>query len=216
MGRSWNNYPKCVFLYTFLDDSNGKLNLYKDASKQKDKISRWTLGGMNVLPECFGEYYSVNAEGQNVTPASNEVTFVLNTNEKTMETVLTAEKAAVYTMDYTLGDWSATAKAEAKQEVCDLKNIDPAGIYLVETLNGNAILYTGAELKDEIFPEDLGITVRKANARGGFGEPAKANPETGIENANAMNNGKTIKTFRNGQLIIVRDNKTYNVLGAEL
>ena len=216
LGRSWNNYPKCVFLYTFLDDSNGKLNLYKDASKQKDKISRWTLGGMNVLPECFGEYYSVNAEGQNVTPASNEVTFVLNTNEKTMETVLTAEKAAVYTMDYTLGDWSATAKAEAKQEVCDLKNIDPAGIYLVETLNGNAILYTGAELKDEIFPEDLGITVCKANARGGFGEPAKANPETGIENANAMNNGKTIKTFRNGQLIIVRDNKTYNVLGAEL
>ena len=170
---------------------------------------------MNVLPECFGEYYSVNAEGQNVTPASNEVTFVLNTNEKTMETVLTAEKAAVYTMDYTLGDWSATAKAEAKQEICDLKNIDPAGIYLVrDPETTKVILMTGAELKKAVLPE--GAEVRKANARGGFGEPAKANPETGIENANAMNNGKTIKTFRNGQLIIVRDNKTYNVLGAEL
>jgi len=203
-----------AFLNTLVDYSAGEFGF------ESSDIQRWTkkLMNANAWPK-FGEYNTHLENGKVLTPESNIVTFL---DEKSgnatqnIETVLTAEKAAVYTMNYTLGEWAATAKAEAKQEICDLKNLEAEGVYLVETLNGNAILYTGAELKDEIFPEDLGITVRKANARGGFGEPAKANPGTGIENANAMNNGKTIKTFRNGQLIIVRDNKTYNVLGAEL
>ena len=215
-GRSWNNAPKCIFLNTFLDDSNGELNMYKDASAQKDKISRWHLGAMNALPEKLGEYNSVNAKGENVTPPSNNVTFVLNSNEKQMETVLTADEAATYTMEYTLGDWAATAKADAKQEVCDLENIDPAGIYLVEALNGNAILYTGAELKDEIFPEGSGITVRKANARGGFGVPAGEEEPQGIETISESRFSKSGKMIREGQLVIFRDGKMYDVLGHEL
>ena len=214
-GRSWNNAPKCVFLNTFLDDSNGELNMYKDASAQKDKISRWTLGAMNALPNKFGEYNSVNAKGENVTPASNNVTFVLGSNEKQMETVLTADEAATYTMDYTLGDWAATAKADAKQEVCDLENIDPAGIYLVEALNGNAEIKVGAALMNEIFPEDSGITVRKANARGGFGVPAGEEPQ-GIETISESRFSKSGKMIREGQLVIFRDGKMYDVLGHEL
>ena len=213
-GRSWNNKPKTVFLYTFLDDSNGELIMTKGASAQKDKIERWTLGAMNALPECFGEYYSVNAQGENISPESNDVTFVLGTNEKQMETILTENQAAQYTMAYTLGNWSETAAFEAKQEVCNLQNIDPEGVYLVEVANGNAVLFIGAELEEEVLPE--GAIVRKANTRGGFGLPADDDPAENIENKNVVSSSKVTKTFRNGQLIIVRDNKTYNVLGAQL
>lgn len=213
-GRSWNNKPKTVFLYTFLDDSNGELIMTKGASAQKDKIERWTLGAMNALPECFGEYYSVNAQGENISPESNDVTFVLGTNEKQMETILTENQAAQYTMDYTLGNWSETAAFEAKQEVCNLQNIDPEGVYLVEVANGNAVLFIGAELEEEVLPE--GAIVRKANTRGGFGLPADDDPAENIENKNVVSSSKVTKTFRNGQLIIVRDNKAYNVLGTQL
>ena len=212
LGRSWNNKPKTVFLNTLLADD---LVLTKDADKQKDKIQRWTCGGMNILPEKFGEYNSVNAAGQVVSPESNNVTFVLNNDEKQMETILTAEEAATYTMEYTLGAWAETAKADATQAVCDLKNIEDEGIYLVETLNGNAELMLGSQLKEEVFPEDSGITVRKANARGGFGWKAGEEPQ-GIENATAAEAVKAVKVIRNGQVVIVRDGREFNVLGAEL
>jgi len=216
-GRSWNNAPKCVFLYTFLDDSNGALNMYKTASQQKDKIERWTLGAMNALPECFGEYYSVNAQGDNITPASNNVKFVLNSNEKTMETVLTEVQAAVYTRDYTLGSWSDEAAAAAQQAECDMKNIEDNAIYLVEDPNtAKAYLLTGAELKAQELPE--GATVRKANARGGFGEPAEqGGDETAIETVSSdrfvLN---TRKELRNGHMVILKDNKSFTVLGTQL
>ena len=181
-GRAWNNKPKTVFLHTFLDDSNGALNMVKEASADKDKIDRWTLGAMNALPEVFGEYNSVNAEGVNITPASHNVKFVLGSAEKTMETVLSADSAAKFTPEYTLGTWAATALSDAAQAVCDLENIDDAAIYLVEVPNGNSEMMTGAELKEEIFPEGSGATVRKANGRGGFGEAVSVEPDPeGIE-----------------------------------
>ena len=217
LGRSWNNSPKCVFLNTFLDDSNGELNFYKDANAQKDKISRWTLGAMNALPAKFGEFHSVNANGEDITPESNNVTFVLGESEKPMETILTADEAATYTIEYTLGEWAATAKADATQAVCDLNNIDPAGAYLIEDANGQCFVVTGVVVQDTMDQGAMeNLTVRKANARGGFGAPAgEEDPKEGLENT-AAKNGNIQKIFRDGQVVIVRDGKEYNVLGAEL
>jgi len=217
-GRSWNNKPKTVFLYTFLDDSNGALNMAKDASAQKDKIARWTLGAMNALPEKFGEYNSVDKNGNVVSPASNNVTFVLGTNEKQMETILTADEAATYTMAYTLGDWSATAAADATQAVCEetAAEFEPNGIYMVEADGVFAAIIRGSEFMDRFALYDgVNYTVRKANARGGFGEPAGGEPGEAIENTEVRNT-QTTKLIRNGQIIVVRDGKEYNVLGAQL
>jgi hypothetical protein len=188
----------------------------KDADAQKDKIARWTLGAMNALPECFGEYNSVNAAGETVSPASNNVTFVLNGNEKQMETILTAEQAATYTMDYTLGSWAETAKADAKQAVCEkeAKDFDPDGLYLVEAEGVFQAIIKGNEFMDLFALYDgVNYTVRKANARGGFGYAAGEEPTEDIKNTNVSNKRKVMKTFRDGQLIIVRDNNEYNVLG---
>jgi len=215
-GRSWNNSPKTVFLYTFLDNSNGELNMYKDASAQKDKISRWTLGAMNALPELFGEYYSVNSEGANVTPESNNVTFVLNGTEKTMETVLTADQAAAYTMEYTLGDWAATAKAEATQAICEKEwtELEADAIYLAECEGIFVMLLKGSEISQLMVYDGKTYTLRKANARGGFGEAAKDDETTGVEAvSNQLSAVSVQKVLRGGQLIIIRDGMQYNTIG---
>ena len=215
-GRAWNNAPKTIFLNTVLDDSNGALNMYKDANAQKDKISRWTLGAMNALPYKFGEFNSVDKNGAVVSPASNEVTFVLGTNEKTMETILTADEAAIYTMDYTLGDWTATAAADATQAIVDLNNIDPEAIYMIENPNGYCEVLVGSQVGNSWSDWNEEDLLRKANGRGGFG-PAVCprNPQQGIEHTNAEN-GKVQKFFRDGQVIIVRDGREYTILGTEL
>ena len=211
MGRAWNNAPKVAFLNTLVDYSAGEFVF------TNNDIQRWTkkLMSANAWPE-FGEYNTHTAEAV-LTPESNVVTFV---DEKSgnatrdIETVLSAEKAATYTMAYTLGAWAETAANEAKQAVCDLTKIEDDAVYLVEALNGNAELMLGSKLKGEVFPDGSGITVRKANARGGFGAKAGKEPAAAIENTAASN--KTIKMMRDGQLVIVRDNKEFNVLGAQL
>ncbi len=214
-GRSWNNSPKTIFLYTFLDNSNGELNMYKDASAQKDKISRWTLGAMNALPELFGEYYSVNSDGANVTPESNNVTFVLNSTEKTMETVLTADQAAAYTMEYTLGDWAATAKADATQAVCEKEwtELEADAIYMAECEGMFVMLLKGSEISQLMVYDGKTYTLRKANARGGFGKVTE-NEDTGVEDVSYQQSAVSVqKVMRDGQLIIIRDGIRYNTIG---
>ena len=214
-GRAWNNTPSVSFLNTLVDYSAGQFSF------ESSDIQRWTkkLMNANAWPQ-FGEYNTHLANDSVLTPASNVVTFV---DEKSgnatqnIETVLSASDAAARTMAWTLGEWAATAAADATQAVCDMNNIDPAGIYLVETLNGNAILYSGAQLAEEIFPEDSGITVRKANARGGFGAPVdESGEETAIESVNAERGAMSGKIIRDGRVIIVRDGRMYDILGNEL
>ena len=210
MGRAWNNTPKVAFLNTLVDYSAGQFAF------ESGDIQRWTkkLMNANAWPE-FGEFNTHLEDGTVLTPASNVVKFLDEKSgnaTKDIETVWNAEKAATYTMAYTLGAWAETAAKEAEQAVCDLENIEDEAVYLVEALNGNAELMSGAKLKGEVFPEGSGITVRKANTRGGFG--AKAGKASAIENTAAGN--KTIKMMRNGQIVIVRGNKEFNVLGAQL
>lgn len=217
LGRSWNNAPKCVFLNTVLDDSNGELIMTKDASQQKDKIARWTLGAMNKLPEKFGEFNSMDKDGNVVSPASNDVTFVLGSDEKQMETILTADEAATYTIDYTLGAWAADAQNDAQQAVCEEKaeDFEPDAIYMAEAEGEKPILFKGGEFNDKVaLYNGITYTIRKANGRGGFGLPAGTDPQ-GVENT-AAEAQKVQKIFRDGQVVIVRDGKAYNMLGAQL
>ena len=207
-GRAWGDDARTYFLNSLVDYSAGEFSFTGSG------VQRWTITGMNGNPKEYGEYNTHLADGTVLTPTSNVVTFNKD-SEVSMETVLSADRAAGLTMEYTLGEWSTTAKADATQAVCDLNNIDPAGIYLVEALNGNAEILVGAALMEEVFPEDSGITVRKANARGGFGKPAGDEPQ-GIEDINANANAKVVKIFRDGQVIILRDGKEFNIIGTQL
>ena len=65
---------------------------------------------MTVLPECFGEYRTIDVKGRVISPTSNEVTFTYRGQEKMMNTILTAKQAQLYTMEYVLGAWAEEAK----------------------------------------------------------------------------------------------------------
>jgi hypothetical protein len=241
LGRAWNNTPSVAFLNTLVDYSAGEFGF------ESSDIQRWTkkLMNPNAWPQ-FGEYNTHLADGTVLTPASNIVTFV---DEKSgnatqdIETVLSAENATARTMEWTLGEWAPTAKAEAQQIRMNVSfedgvlswNPSEVGIYLVyvHSVPYTITTETSFDVKNVSQEEiralyekygmgNLELTadhyVRFANGRGGFGPAVHSwdNPES-IKNVDAADqNGKTIKTFRDGQLVIVRDNKTYNVLGAEL
>lgn len=204
-GRAWNNKPSVAFLNTLVDYSAGEFS-FTDGSK----IDRWTkeLMNANAWPK-FGEYNTHLADGTVLTPEYNLVTFVdpkSGNAEMTLETVLTAEEAAAYTMEYTLGDWAATAAEDAKQ--VEALPVVEEGIYLVENPDGNCFITTGEELtRADLVP---GATIRRANARGGFGQPV-GEPQ-GVEDVQQSAAGVQ-KVMRGGQLIIIRGGMQYNTIG---
>jgi hypothetical protein len=101
LGRSWNNYPKCVFLRTTLDFSAGEFSLSDGKNNQ-----RWTLPGMRVVPARFGEYKTRDVKGRIISPKKNEVVFHFRTQERPMNTILTAKEAKAYTLDAVFGPWA--------------------------------------------------------------------------------------------------------------
>jgi hypothetical protein len=119
-------------------------------------------------------------------------------------------------MEYTLGEWSATAAADAMQAICEEQwsDLEADAIYLAEAEGEFVMLVKGSEVMNKLALYDgVTYTLRKANARGGFGKPAgQENPGEAIANTSA-GNSKVIKTFHDGQLIIIRDNKKYSVVG---
>ena len=214
-GRAWNGTPQTAFLNTLVDYSAGQFGF------ESSDIQRWTKKLMNsgAWP-VFVEYNTHLADGTVLTPASNVVTFVdekSGNDTRELETVLSAEGAANRTMESTLGDWATTASADAKQAVCEKEaaEFEPNGIYLVEADGKFAAIILGSEYMDRFAKYDgVNYTVRKANARGGFGKMAGEEPQ-GIDNT-AVSNTQTKKIIRDGQIVIVRDNKEYSVLGAQL
>ena len=78
-------------------------------------------------------------------------------------------------------------------------------------------LLKGSGINELMVYDGKTYTLRKANGRGGFGLKADEKPqgikEVSSEDANVVRSEKII---RNGQLIILRDGKSYNAQGAQL
>lgn len=158
-GRSWNN-AKTAFINTTIE--SGKLI-----------DTRWSASGINTDPAAYWEYNTVDKSGNGKnTPKSNVVTF--KKANTAMETVISADKAAEFSYDsfFKGANWDPKTIC-AQQEVGD---IDPESVYLIENGGKFVALAKGSALADMSLE---GCTVRKANARGGFGE--QSNVPTGIE-----------------------------------
>ena len=165
-GRSWGT-AKTAFLNTTIN--SGKL-----------AATRWTVAGMNSAPVSYKEYNTVDKSGNGMnTPASNIIEFTHSTGNNTMETVLSAEEAQEYALDKFFTDWAPAAIAA--QETIDIENFDPEAVYLVENNGAFVALVKGSALS--AYTQG---TVRKANARGGFGAAADLSLVTGIKNAASM------------------------------
>ena len=170
LGRAWSDNPVCIYLNTTLEDPSKLI------------ATRWNLKGINCDYSIAGEYGTKDAQGNNITPASNTVTFTLQNT--TLNTILSADEAATYTIDYVLGDWAQTAQQEAKQleAPADAKYDNgtvtwtPANngatAYLIEKNGEFVAITTQPTYNITVDAAKDALTIRAANGRGGFGPAA--------------------------------------------
>lgn len=150
-GRSWGD-AYVVYLNTTIN--SGKL-----------VDTRFLNKDMNSAPRFFGEYNTIDLSGNGKnTPASNHL---VTDKGGDFESVLTAEQAAAYTPESLFGSWDP--KTIAAQVDADENNIEDDALYLVEDEGEFVAIIKGADFSEMV----LNKTIRKANARGGFGEPVK-------------------------------------------
>ncbi len=101
IGRAWNNAPQCVYLLTTFDYSAGNFSVTKSGS-----IARWTLAGMNSLPDYLAEYCTMNTAGEVISPVENTITFTYNKTTKQMNTIIGYEDAVQHTYPSFFTDWN--------------------------------------------------------------------------------------------------------------
>lgn len=186
-GRSWGGTAKCAFLNTILD-KNAAANIAS---------TRWTTGGMNVVAKNFFEYNTVDENGKVISPAENIVKFTKDKEVSEYNTIITAEKAAEFTLDAVFGDWKpANLSAQAAATAATLDNdklswTGDAQMYLVAK-DGKFFALT-TEKSVNLNGEKGTFTVRAANQMGGFGATTNS-VSTGIRNIAATTDATVIKT----------------------
>lgn len=174
-GRSWGGTAKCAFLNTILD-KNAAANIAS---------TRWTTGGMNVVAKNFFEYNTVDENGKVISPAENIVKFTKDKEVSEYNTIITAEKAAEFTLDAVFGDWkpadlaSQTTATAATLGNDKLSWTGDAQMYLVAK-DGKFFALT-TEKSVNLNGEKGTFTVRAANQMGGFGATTNS-VSTGIRN----------------------------------
>ena len=72
---------------------------------EKLKEPRFEPKGMRTIESYFKEYNTKNANGEDITPKSNIVTFTLNGKENAVETVMTKQEAKQYQLNKIFPDW---------------------------------------------------------------------------------------------------------------
>ena len=177
-GRSWGGTARCAFLNTVLD-ANAAKNIVD---------SRWEKTGMNVIAKNFWEYNTLDESGNVISPDKNTVTFTKDTETSTYNTIMTAEKAAEFSLDKVFAGWDPT-KYTVQNTVSDVAVNDgkltwtgSADYYLVKI--DDVYYWKNEKVVDleQLEKEDYKkISVRAANSMGGLGEAGVyANP-TGIK-----------------------------------
>ncbi|MDE6697102.1 MAG: pectin esterase, partial [Muribaculaceae bacterium] len=177
-GRAWSNEPRCAYINTTLNDD--KLN-----------SNRWTAGGMNVAAKAFVEFNTKDAEGNVVSPESHVMTFTKGDNVNKMETILTAEQAAEYTVDKVFPEWNPAAlcvqiaapNASLTDGVISWPSVEGASAYAIFKNGELAAVVTDGDSYVVDDPK-ADWSIRSANAQGGLGEAAQVK---GSSSVNAIN-----------------------------
>ena len=185
-GRSWGGTAKCAFLNTILD-KNAAANIAS---------TRWTTGGMNVVAKNFFEYNTVDENGKVISPAENIVKFTKDKEVSEYNTIITAEKAAEFSLDKVFTNWkpadlavqkSATAATESNGK---LAWEGDAQMYII--LKDGKFFAMTTEKSLDIAGTTGTWSVRAANEMGGFGKMTSV--VTGIKNIAAADEAATVST----------------------
>ncbi len=186
-GRSWGGTAKCAFLNTILD-KNAAANIAS---------TRWTTDGMNVVAKNFFEYNTVDENGKVISPAENIVKFTKDKEVSEYNTIITAEKAAEFSLDKVFTNWkpddlaSQTTATAATLSNDKLSWTGDAQMYLVAK-DGKFFALT-TEKSVNLNGEKGTFTVRAANQMGGFGATTNS-VSTGIRNIASATDAAVIKT----------------------
>lgn len=92
--RGWSGTPHCIWLYTTL------------LSPEKLQPTRFDWRGMRTVQNDFKEYGTTDAQGRDITPKSNVVTFEIKDEKNTVETILTRDEAKQYQVKKVFTSWA--------------------------------------------------------------------------------------------------------------
>ena len=195
LARGWQKSPAVTFLNTTC------------------KIAPSTQGYTHMSADLVCRFHEYNTHMEDGTPITGHNLDGLNYSASSDAIYL--ENAGVYTYANVIkGDDNWDAQSIAADAVADQQNIDADAAYLVENEGAFVAVLKGLELSEQLVSL-IGKTIRKANTRGGFGKAVKIE-DTPSDIDNLTTNDQlptTNKVIRDGQLFIIRDGKTYNVLG---
>ena len=185
-GRSWGGTAKCAFLNTILD-KNAAANIAS---------TRWTTSGMNVVAKNFFEYNTVDENGKVISPAENIVKFTKDKEVSEYNTIITAEKAAEFSLDKVFTNWkpadlAAQKSASAATESNGKLAWEGDGQMYIVLKDGKFFAMT-AEKSLDIAGTTGTWSVRAANEMGGFGKMTSV--VTGIKNIAAADEAATVST----------------------
>jgi len=91
--RAWHTHPRCAWLNTTL------------ITPEKLRPTRYDPNGLRTVENEFFEYHTMDAAGNDITPASNIVTFVHDNEKKTMETILQEKQAKKFALENVFPKW---------------------------------------------------------------------------------------------------------------
>ena len=180
-GRTWSNQPIAVYLNTTLDE-NAKNTLVS---------TRWTEEGKtDTDPQVFGEYNTTDTDGTVISPETNTIKI-----KSSFQTILTASQAAEFSYKAMFSSnaekkWNpakltkqVAAPADAKYDngTITWTAVDGAMMYAL-FMNDKFITLTDDTSYDiEVNPDRYRLSIRSANAMGGFGPEAHVAGTTGIQ-----------------------------------
>ena len=185
-GRSWGGTAKCAFFNTILD-KNAAANIAS---------TRWTTGGMNVVAKNFFEYNTVDENGKVISPAENIVKFTTDKEVSEYNTIITAEKAAEFSLDKVFSNWKPAELAAQKSATAATESNGKfawegdAKMYIV--LKDGKFFAMTAEKSLDIAGATGSWSVRAANEMGGFGQMTSI--VTGIKNIASAKDAATVST----------------------
>ena len=180
-GRTWSNQPIAVYLNTQLDE-NAENTLVD---------TRWTEEGRtNTDPEVFGEYNTMDINGIDITPETNTIKV-----KSSFQTILNASMASAFTYEKMFSDnaekkWDPakfTAQIAAPEDarydngVITWTAVDGATIYALFMNNTFLTMTNETSYNVEVNPDLDRLSIRSANAMGGFGPKAHVAGTTGIQ-----------------------------------
>ena len=91
--RGWHTHPRCAWLNTRIESPELLLK------------ERYDPNGIRSVENDFFEYHTMDAQGNDITPKSNPVTFVHDKDTNTVETIIPAEVASRFTLRNIFPDW---------------------------------------------------------------------------------------------------------------